>query len=161
MRYLIWLCLFISVSCFSAPLSTFNQAKKVAGKIFANHHQTLYCQCQYENKRVDLTSCGMESASNIIRAQLVEWEHMPAEQFGKHFKCWREALCEKNGRPYKGRACCEKSDPLFRKVEAELYNLWPSVGLVNQARSNYRFSALENKSHFLDVTSRLIQGHIE
>lgn len=79
---------------------------------------------------------------------------MPAEQFGKHFKCWREALCEKNGRPYKGRSCCEKSDPLFRKIEAELYNLWPSVGLVNQARSNYRFSALENKSQFFgcDIT---------
>lgn len=73
---------------------------------------------------------------------------MPAEQFGKHFKCWREALCVKNGKPYKGRACCEKIDPLFPQMEAELYNLWPSVGLVNQARSHYRFSALGNKTQF-------------
>lgn len=149
MHYLIWLCFFISVSSFSAPPSTFNQAKKIAGQIFANHHQTLYCQCQYENKSVDLKSCGMESASTIKRAHRVEWEHMmPAEQFGKHFKCWREALCEKNGKPYKGRACCEKIDPVFRQMEAELYNLWPSVGLVNQARSNYRFAALEQRQPF-------------
>jgi deoxyribonuclease-1 len=26
-------------------------------------------------------------------------------------------------------------------MEGELYNLWPSDGLVNQLRSNYRFSA--------------------
>lgn len=73
---------------------------------------------------------------------------MPAEQFGHHFKCWREPLCEKNGKPYKGRACCEKIDPVFKQLEAELYNIWPSVGLVNQARSNYRFAVLEPKQPF-------------
>ena len=73
---------------------------------------------------------------------------MGAENFGKHFECWRKPLCEKNGKLYKGRRCCQKIDPKFRQMEAELYNLWPAVGLVNQARSNYRFGMLGEKQDF-------------
>ena len=45
---------------------------------------------------------------------------------------------------YKGRKCCDKVSPEFRYMESELYNLWPSVGLVNGARSNYRYSEFSN-----------------
>ena len=92
----------------------------------------------------------MQSASSIKRARRVEWEHMmPAENFGNHFPCWREPLCtKKNGKQYKGRACCERIDPEFRHAEAELYNLWPAVGLVNQARSNYRYSPVQPNTLF-------------
>lgn len=38
----------------------------------------------------------------------------------------------------------QKVDMRYRQIEAELYNLWPAVGLVNQARSNYRFSAINS-----------------
>lgn len=164
MRYLIWPLLILSVSCFSSPPSSFNQAKKIAGKIFANHQQTLYCQCQYENKNVDLISCGMESANIIKRAHRIEWEHiMAAEHFGQHFKCWREPLCQKGGKPYKGRQCCERVDASFRHMESELYNLWPEVGLVNQARSNYRFAQLTQQGSYygcritIDKTSRQVE----
>ncbi|RMX21147.1 hypothetical protein EAS68_05430 [Legionella jordanis] len=30
-------------------------------------------------------------------------------------------------------------------MEAELYNLWPSVGLINQLRSEYRYGVIANK----------------
>lgn len=73
---------------------------------------------------------------------------MPAENFGRHFACWRELQCTRQGKAYKGRKCCQQTDALYRKAEAELYNLWPAVGLVNQARSNYRFSMLESKKGF-------------
>ena len=55
-----------------------------------------------------------------------------AESFGRQFKCWREKLCisSKTGEPYLGRKCCRKISPEFR--EAEIYNLWPAVDLVNQ-----------------------------
>ena len=83
----------------------------------------------------------MQSAQNHKRANRIEWEHIQAaEHFGKQFECWRVALCrDKNGKSYKGRKCCQKIDERYRYIESELYNLWPEVGLVNQARSNYRF----------------------
>lgn len=76
MRYLIWLFLSVSFACFSAPPQCFNQAKKIAGQLFAEHQQTLYCQCQYDKKEADLTSCGMQAASHIKRAHRIEWEHI-------------------------------------------------------------------------------------
>ncbi len=83
----------------------------------------------------------MQNASLIsIRAHRVEFEHMvPAERFGRQFPCWQEATCERHVKGYKGRPCCSKIDSQFRRIEAELYNLWPAVGLVNQARSNYPY----------------------
>ena len=135
--------LLISTLNYSAPPKNFGTAKKMASQLFAGHKQTLYCQCTYDaRKAIDLKSCGMESAGHIKRAQRLEWEHIvAAENFGRHFQCWREPICM-GRKPYKGRKCCQKIEPAFREMEAELYNLWPSVGLVNGARSNYRFAML-------------------
>ena len=111
---------------------------------------TLYCGCTFDSSlRVDLASCHMEAAGPYKRAHYVEWEHiMPAENIGKQRECWQKKICIRANKPYKGRKCCELIDPVFQKEEAELYNIWPSVGLVNQARSNYRYSPLETKNGF-------------
>ncbi|MBL7480570.1 endonuclease [Legionella bononiensis] len=137
-----------AISFATAPL-TFTTAKKIAFDLFSTHQITLYCGCKYDKeKNVDLTSCTMDTAAPITRARRVEWEHMmPASDFGRYHQCWTEKLCvnEKTGKEYKGRKCCEKIDPEFRRKEAELYNLWPAVGAVNQERSNFSFGYLENK----------------
>ena len=136
---------------FGQSPQSFAQAKKLANRVFARHPQTLYCHCRYDaNHRIDLSSCGMAEAAVQKRATRMEWENMmPAENFGRHFQCWREALCQTpTGKRYKGRRCCEKIDARFRHLEAELFNLWPAVGLVNQARSNYRYAQLPNKQPF-------------
>ena len=131
-----------SFSCLASPPHTVQQAKYQADQIFTLHQKTLYCGCRYnKHHRIDLSSCNMESARPITRANRVEWEHMmPAENFGKQFKCWQKKLCVKKGKHYKGRRCCSKIDPLFKKEEAELYNLWPAEGLINQARSNLPYA---------------------
>jgi deoxyribonuclease-1 len=137
---------------------TFAQAKRQLRILFGSHHETLYCHCAFDNDlRVDLASCGMQAASAFKRASRVEWEHMmPAENFGYHFACWREPLCvKKNGKTYRGRACCKKIDTLFRQAEAELYNLWPAVGLVNQARSNYRYGVVDLPPDFYGCSMRI------
>ncbi|STX81694.1 putative endonuclease-1 [Legionella busanensis] len=158
--------LMLSSSVLALPPKTFTQAKKQARIIFAFQRETLYCRCKFDARlRVDLASCNMQSASGIRRAHVVEWEHMmPAENFGNHFACWREPLCiKKNGKRYKGRKCCEKIDKQFRQAEGELYNLWPAVGLVNSARSNFRYSMLENHTSFygcpitIDKKSRRVE----
>lgn len=134
---------FSSAILASTP-NNFSKSKKIAAQIFLSHPITLYCGCRYQENQIDLSSCGMQSAAHIKRAHRLEWEHMmPAENFGHHLSCWQEKICvKKNGEKYKGRKCCEEQNETFRTMEAELYNLWPEVGLVNQARSNYRFSEL-------------------
>ena len=141
----------VSPALSKAP-DDFYQAKQVVYRLFKDHKTTLYCQCPFNERReTDLKACGMQSASHIKRARRVEIEHMmPAENFGRQFKCWREKLCvdTHSGRTYKGRKCCQKISAEFRQAEAELYNLWPAVGLVNQARSNFRYSPLPQKNGF-------------
>ena len=87
----------------------------------------------------------MEPAKNLKRADRVEIEHMmPVENLGRHFKCWQARLCKNSkGKVYRGRRCCRRISPEFRAAEAELYNLWPVVGLMNQIRSNHRYSPTE------------------
>ncbi len=137
-----------AISVASPPL-TFNTAKKIAFELFSEHKVTLYCGCEYDrDKQINLASCNMMTAAPITRANRIEWEHMmPAEHFGRYHQCWTEKLCvyEETGKAYKGRKCCNKIDPEFRRKEAELYNLWPAVGSVNQERSNFQFAILENK----------------
>lgn len=156
-RFLFLVC-FISLSCAQSP-SSFSQSKKIAARLFQQHPQTIYCQCSYEDKEVNLASCSMQAADSIKRAHRIEWEHiMAAEHFGQQFACWREPICEDNqGKPYKGRRCCEKVDERFRHVESELYNLWPEVGLVNQARSNYRFGVLPKQTDYLGCAMKIDQ----
>ncbi|MGQ3887863.1 endonuclease [Legionella sp. CNM-1927-20] len=156
----------ISALAFSQPIKNFGQAKKHARILFAFYRETLYCRCKFDARlQVDLKSCNMQAAARFKRARRVEWEHMmPAENFGNQFACWREPLCKKkNGKQYRGRACCGRIDPKFRQAESELYNLWPAVGLVNQARSNYRYSMLETHTTFygcpitIDSASRRVE----
>lgn len=52
---------------------------------------------------------------------------MPAWTFGHQRQCW------KNG----GREHCVDEDPVFRAMEADLFNLYPAVGEVNGDRSNF------------------------
>ncbi len=149
MRY--WLLLLIfCTSNYAASPNSFGQAKKIAAQLFRAHPQTIYCQCAYVEKEVDLASCGMQAADAKKRAHRIEWEHLvAAEHIGQQFACWRIPMCsDKNGKPYKGRRCCQKIDAQYQHAESELYNLWPEVGLVNQARSNYRFGVLPQQSRY-------------
>lgn len=140
-----------NATALAKPPQHYNQSKKIVMHLFHNHQETLYCGCTYDEKKViHLKSCNMHSAQKIARAHRLEFEHMmAAEHFGQHFKCWREAIChDRRGKAFKGRKCCQRIDAKYRQAEAELYNLWPAVGLVNQARSNYRFSPLPKTNSF-------------
>jgi len=149
--------LLVALPSFPEPPHNFQQAKRDAAVIFDAHRQTLYCGCAYNKQRqIDLAGCHMETAQHKKRAAHMEWEHMmPAENFGRQFKCWRETLCRNKGKPYKGRKCCEKIDNNFKQAEAELYNLWPAEGLVNQARSNYRYAELAGKADFFGCSFKV------
>lgn len=72
---------------------------------------------------------------------------MPAYRFASHLECWNEEIClDKKGKPYKGRKCCEKVDKSFRLMQADMYNLVPSVGEINGDRSNYEYGIIEGEA---------------
>ena len=129
---------------------SFSKAKHVVYQIFSTNPKTLYCGCRFDSKhQVDLNSCHMNSAIDKKRAHKVEIEHiLAADMLGHNLNCWQNNICERHGKPYKGRKCCEKMDGKFRQIESELYNLWPAVGLVNIARSNYSYGVVDSDDKF-------------
>ncbi|GAB2788297.1 hypothetical protein GCM10027040_13130 [Halomonas shantousis] len=73
------------------------------------------------------------------RASRVEWEHvMPAYDFGRALQCWQAG----------GRDHCRATDPAFRRAEADLVKLVPSIGEANGDRSNMRFGMVTSADTF-------------
>lgn len=123
--------------------TTFPAAKAVAKqKVFFDQSSSvlgeLYCGCKWKwtgksGGRIDSESCGYETRAQQTRADRIEWEHIvPAWIFGHQRQCWQ------NG----GRKNCIADDPVFRAMEADLFNLYPSVGEVNGDRSNFQYGTV-------------------
>jgi deoxyribonuclease I len=130
------------------PPSSFGQAKKLALSIYADHRSTFYCGCEYSaEKRVLAARCGYSPRNHGARSTRVEWEHIvPAFAFGAHRQCWTEKLCrDSKGKQFKGRSCCRRSDPEFRRMEADLQNLAPEIGELNADRSHFAFGEVEGE----------------
>ena len=126
----------------------FDDAKKFLSKhLDLFDHKTIYCGCLVQKKTIDLNSCGYKIQKNKNRASRLEWEHVvPAEAFGNSFVEWREGTqaCVKKGKKYKGRKCAG-TNLEFRRMEGDLYNLFPEIGELNGLRSNYSMAQLTEK----------------
>lgn len=122
----------------------FQNAKLIAVQVHEENPTTIYCNCKYSGKTVDLKSCGYHEKNDPARARRLEWEHVvPAENFGRSFAEWREGAdqCKRGRKKFKGRKCAQ-TNPIFSKMEADLYNLWPEIGELNGLRSNYSMAEL-------------------
>lgn len=135
------LALVFSLPAYSAPVN-FDRAKiEVRQHVYFDRHQsdqgTLYCGCRWawagrSGGRVNLASCGYQvrNESQRTRAERIEHEHIvPASLLGQQRQCWQ------NG----GRSNCNRTDPVFNAMEADMHNLSPVIGEVNADRSNFRF----------------------
>lgn len=127
---------FVALPLFAAP-DDFNEAKRLAQRIYSDENQTFYCACPLRwqgGKGIpDLKSCGYKVRKNGPRAQRIEWEHIvPAHHFGKNLPCWQQG----------GRDNCQQKDRLFGRMEADLFNLKPAIGEVNGDRANFAFAEL-------------------
>jgi len=121
---------------------TFQAAKKAAERsIFHDYRVTFYCGCAYDQHgKVNAKSCGYKPRLSITRGSRIEWEHIvPAAAFGQHRACW------KGCGGLTGRACCRKTDPQFRMMEADLHNLVPAVGELNGDRSNLPYGEVQGE----------------
>lgn len=163
------LSLVIFSSAFAGGPRTFSEAKVVAKQeIFFDQASgpegELYCGCQWKwvgksGGRVDAESCGYEVRKQQARGERTEWEHIvPAWTFGHQRQCWQ------NG----GRKNCVATDPVFRAMEADLFNLYPSVGEVNGDRAHFNYGMVSGVSQQygrcatrIDFTSRTAEPRDE
>ncbi|TGN18800.1 nuclease [Leptospira idonii] len=112
-----------------------------------------YCGCPFDTEpdeqgrfRIFSGKCGLKTRTGSPRSYLVEWEHIvPAHAFGKHRECWTKPDCSFSGKSLKGRKCCEAIDPEFKEIEADLHNLVPAPGEINNDRGNYFFAEIEGE----------------
>ncbi len=130
------------------PPRNFTEAKKAAWKIYASHPESFYCQCAFTSQgEIIPKTCPYSPSKVTSRTYKVEWEHIvPAKVLGENLTCWKENICTKqDGTKYKGRACCAKVDKTFQRMEADLHNLVPAIGAINQARGTYPFGLVEGE----------------
>ncbi len=138
----------IAVAQGNERIKSFNSAKKVLREVYRHWQMqddtkdianTIYCQCRYTNAGVDHKSCGyiVQRKSNP-REHRIEWEHVvPASMFGRQFDEWANKDTYKRCIKKTGRQCAGLLSPQFSLMEGDMYNLYPAVGAVNEARSNY------------------------
>lgn len=120
-------------------------------EVYQDHRRTFYCDCAFsKSKRVRCkTGAG-------TRAKRVEWEHVvPASRFGHTFEEWESSQswqcrlprwlqaipglkCKKRS----GRENARRESREYRYMEADLYNLVPAIGLINQRRSNHAYGII-------------------
>ena len=133
----------------NTSIHNFSKSKKILSKIHEEHPITFYCQCKYDVKKPDFKSCGYIPKNNNKRASRIEWEHiLPASHFGVNFNAWNTGHphCQnKKGKSYKGRKCTEKIHFIYKKMQADLYNLQPAIGEVNGLRSNYQIAVIKGE----------------
>ncbi len=161
---------FQSTNAGNKKIKSFYEAKKNLEKITFKktgysqiENKTIYCGCSFDsNKNVDFSSCGYKPKSMYKRAAKVEWEHVvPAHAFGKSFKEWFEGhpKCKnRNGKPFKGRKCCQKSNVEFCLMEADMYNLYPAIGEINALRSNYSMAMIPGEKRDFGACDVEIEG---
>jgi deoxyribonuclease-1 len=111
--------------------------------------KTIYCEADFDVKKKVTFPRGFSTTKYIKRAKKVEWEHVvPAENFGRNFKAWREgddSCVNSKGKTFKGRRCAEKTNQQYRLMQSDMYNLYPAIGAVNASRSNYNFVMLNTE----------------
>lgn len=119
--------------------------KLLKNKVWKNYPQTIYCGASYDKNGDINLPAGFSTPAHQKRAKRIEWEHaVPAENFGRAFREWREGdpVCVHKGKPYKGRKCAAKANEEFRRMEADMYNLFPAIGAVNAVRGNKQYAEL-------------------
>ena len=145
------LIIFLSSQAFSqnTQITSFTKSKKLLLKLYNDYPVTLYCGCSFNGKKPNLSSCGYIPKKNKKRANKIEWEHVvPAHTFGQSFSEWKNGhpkCVNKKGRKFKGRKCAEKMNEKYRRMQADMFNLYPTIGEVNGLRSNYSMAIIEGE----------------
>ena len=154
----------------NTQISSFSKSKKLLLKVYKDNPYTLYCGCSFKGKKPNLSSCGYIPKKDKKRANRIEWDLVvPAHAFGKSFSEWRNGhpkCVSKNGKKFKGRKCAQKINEEYRRMQADMFNLYPAIREVNGRRSNYSMGIIEGeKREFgkcdVEIKSRKVEPREE
>lgn len=147
-----FVCLFFCVPFFLfansvQALESYTRSRNILfSKIYTDYKKTLYCDLEFDHHRKIIIPAWFDVSKIAVRSDFVEVEHVvPAYEFGKNIHQWWNGdkhCVSKSGRSFKGRRCAEKTSRFFRLMQADLYNLFPSIGSVNAIRSYYDLADL-------------------
>lgn len=132
----------VSMSLQAAGPLNFEEAKEALyEQVYrtAGERVDVYCGCRYsERLDIDPASCGVGGKAAGQGSDRAWAEHaLPVSWAQYHFACYRERTVSEGGRrgdDESARSYCGRVDPGFAMMEADLHNLWPSVGSINKAR---------------------------
>ncbi len=150
-------------------ISDKKSAQRILDEEFGKIGQTFFCGCDFFRKDVNLKSCGFSFEKYFDRQKRVEWVSVvPEEAMAKSFpsfkgdkKCKRvESIPTRSSmrsmgwstsyynytttpRPFEGIECVRKVEPLFNRMESDLYNLVPENGAINVLKGNARLADIE------------------
>lgn len=126
----------------ASPPSSFEEAKDVLYELVYRDKRErveIYCGCAFsDDRRIDPDSCGVGGKALGQGSNRIWIEHaLPVSWAQSHFACYREKGRSEGGRrddEESPRAYCGRVDAGFAMLEADLHNLWPSVGSINKIR---------------------------
>lgn len=113
-----------------------SQAKNLVKMVYLDYKKTLLTGCDYiydpttcmDKTLVDTATCDVnEQNQSMVWIQVV-----PDTFYGRNMACMNENVCvsEFTGKAFKGARCCRLSSDVYKKMEAELFNLIPVVSAV-------------------------------
>lgn len=143
---------------------SFSRAKKMLEReVYSGHAITIYCGAAYDKNKDVALPAGFLIPGHAKRAQKMEWEHaVPAENFGRAFREWREGdpkCVDRRGKAFRGRDCASKANEQYRFMQADMYNLFPSIGAVNAVRGNRQYSELSGKHPDFGSCEAKVEGN--
>lgn len=144
--------------------SSYEDARSLLSRLFKGPARTWYCACRYDARRqVDPKACGLPADLGARdRRTRVEWEHVvPAATFGKGLPGWDGAAPECERRQLRGRNCLRLVSPAFNRMEADLYNLRPVVGSVNELRGSRAMSEIRGEKGVGRCDFEVDRGQVE
>ncbi len=130
----------------AAP-DNFSEAKRLLRQhVYQDQNRSeagdFYCGCKWQwvgksGGKMELSGCGLQTNKHVDRSARLEWEHvLPISAVGQQRQCWRSG----------GRDNCQRTDPVFNMMEADMHNLVPSVGSLNALRSNISYGMASGAS---------------
>lgn len=130
---------------------SFSKAKKYMMAVYDGQRETFYCGCVFDERgKVQREACGYVPMRESKRSKRIEWEHVvPAHAFGQSFEAWRSGhpdCVNRKGKAFRGRQCARKTAIPFRYMEADMYNLYPAIGELNQRRSNFSMALIPGEA---------------
>lgn len=149
-------------------IKSFSKAKKFLHKVIYSEtlsRKTFYCGCLYDhNLVVNSEICGYIPEKKSKRAKKIEWEHIvPTSVFGKELKEWKEGhpdCVNSKGRRFKGRKCASKMNRKFQIMQADMFNLVPAVGEINNLRADFSFGEIPGEKREFGKCDFEIQNRI-